>query len=55
MRAVGDHEPDGASTSDIARSAGLARPTAPRMLVALAAEGILDRHDSGRWSLGPER
>jgi DNA-binding IclR family transcriptional regulator len=54
MRAVGDHEPDGASTSDIARSAGLARPTAHRMLVALAAEGILDRHESGRWSLGPE-
>ncbi|MBY6680942.1 IclR family transcriptional regulator [Rhodococcus sp. BP-316] len=54
MRAIGDHEPDGASTTDIARTAGLARPTVHRMVTALAAEGFVDRHESGRWALGPE-
>lgn len=45
----------GIGTSDVARSTGLARPTAHRLLSSLAAEGFLD-HDSnaGRWHLGPE-
>lgn len=55
LRAVGAHQPAGASTSDIARTAGLARPTAHRLLVAMADEGLVDRElKTGRWSLGPE-
>ncbi|MFF0457771.1 IclR family transcriptional regulator [Nocardia africana] len=48
-------EPDGGSTASIARAAGLARPTAHRILCVLADQGLLDRNQrSGRWSLGPE-
>jgi DNA-binding IclR family transcriptional regulator len=55
LRALGGHEPGGASTSDLARHAGLARPTAHRMLSALAADGLADRDEkTGRWTLGPE-
>ena len=39
LRAVAAAEPTGISTTDLARSAGLARPTAHRLLTALAAEG----------------
>lgn len=46
---------DGLSTSEVARAAGLARPTAHRLLTALAEEGFVDRdHRSGQWHLGPE-
>ncbi|MFD4293592.1 IclR family transcriptional regulator [Rhodococcus sp. NPDC058505] len=45
----------GASTSELARATNLARPTAHRLLTALAEEGLVDRdHRSGRWALGPE-
>lgn len=55
LRAIGEHEPTGSSTSDLARYTGLARPTAHRMLTALSAEGFVDRDNStGRWTLGPE-
>ncbi|MFI5718607.1 IclR family transcriptional regulator [Nocardia sp. NPDC051750] len=55
LRAIGDHEPHGASTTDLAREAQVARPTAHRMLTALAREGFVDRDNAtGRWSLGPE-
>ncbi len=55
LRAVGTKEPAGASTTELARTAGLARPTAHRLLTALAAEGLIDRDaGTGRWSLGPE-
>ncbi|WP_051026895.1 IclR family transcriptional regulator [Nocardia higoensis] len=55
LRATGDHEPSGASTSELARYTGLARPTAHRMLTALSAEGFVDRDNTtGRWTLGPE-
>jgi DNA-binding IclR family transcriptional regulator len=55
LRAIAEHGPDGASTSDLARRAGLARPTAHRLLAALTAEGFVDRSDpTGRWTLGPE-
>ena len=54
LRAVSDHEPEGAATSQVARAAGLARPTTHRMLMALAREGLAERTAQGRWVLGPE-
>jgi len=55
LRAVSSYEPDGASTSDLARATDLARPTVHRLLGSLADEGLVDRDPkSGRWSLGPE-
>ncbi|MCB0928383.1 MAG: IclR family transcriptional regulator [Mycolicibacterium insubricum] len=54
LRAVAAAEPTGISTTDLARSAGLARPTAHRLLTALAAEDLVARDRSGLWSLGSE-
>ena len=54
LRAVSDHEPEGAATSQVARAAGLARPTTHRMRMALAREGLAERTALGRWVLGPE-
>ena len=55
MRAVSAAEPAGASTTDLARVAGLARPTGHRLLTSLAEVGLIDRDaKTGRWSLGPE-
>ncbi len=55
LRALGDHEPAGASTTELARAAAVARPTAHRMLMSLAAEGFVDRDNTtGKWTLGPE-
>jgi DNA-binding IclR family transcriptional regulator len=55
LRAVSASEPAGASTTELAKAAGLARPTAHRLLSSLADEGLIDRDPkSGRWSLGPE-
>lgn len=55
LRAVAATEPAGASTTDLAHVAGLARPTAHRLLSSLMDEGLIDRDPkSGRWSLGPE-
>lgn len=55
LRAVAAAEPDGASTTDLGKRAGLARPTAHRLLVALADEHLVARDSkTGRWSLGPE-
>lgn len=55
LRAIGSAGSGGATTTELARSTGLARPTAHRLLTALAAEGLVDReHGSGTWSLGPE-
>ncbi|MGN5237489.1 MULTISPECIES: IclR family transcriptional regulator domain-containing protein [unclassified Rhodococcus (in: high G+C Gram-positive bacteria)] len=55
LRAVAAHEPDGVSTSDLARETELARPTVHRILATLTDEGLIDRHrDNGRWTLGPE-
>jgi DNA-binding IclR family transcriptional regulator len=43
------------TTSQIGRATGLARPTAHRLLTALAGEGFVDRDQrSGAWFLGPE-
>ncbi len=55
LRAVGAAEPAGASTTDLGLATGLARPTAHRLLMSLAAEGLVDRdRGTGRWTLGPE-
>jgi DNA-binding IclR family transcriptional regulator len=55
LRAVGARESSGGSTTDVAKAAGLARPTAHRLLMAMAEEGLVDRDlKTGRWSLGPE-
>lgn len=55
IRAVGANEPDGATTTELSRATGIARPTAHRLLTALLDEGMVDRAGhSGRWLLGPE-
>lgn len=55
LRAVAQHEPEGSSTSAIARHAALPRATAHRLLTALLREGLVDRSpDTGDWVLGPE-
>jgi DNA-binding IclR family transcriptional regulator len=54
LRAVAAHEPAGASTSDVARAAGLARPTTHRLLTSMLDEGLTDRDSDGKWFLGPE-
>ena len=55
LRAVAAAEPAGASTTELGKQAGLARPTAHRLLVSLADEHLVARDPkSGRWSLGPE-
>src|SRR6266496_2293079 len=55
LRGLSQSPDTGTTTSQIARSAGLARPTAHRLLVSLAEEGFVDRDQrSGRWFLGPE-
>jgi DNA-binding IclR family transcriptional regulator len=55
LRAVSAAEPHGASTTELGKTAGLARPTAHRLLTSLADEGLVGRDPkTGRWSLGPE-
>lgn len=55
LRAAGGEEPSGSSTTALAQAAGVARPTAHRLLSSLAAEGFVDRDSgTGRWLLGPE-
>lgn len=55
LRAVGESEPKGSSTTALGAATGLARPTAHRLLVSLSTEGLIDRDSAtGRWTLGPE-
>ncbi|WP_319455686.1 MULTISPECIES: IclR family transcriptional regulator [unclassified Mycobacterium] len=55
LRAVAAAEPAGASTTELGKVAGLARPTAHRLLVSLTDEHLVARDaKTGRWSLGPE-
>jgi DNA-binding IclR family transcriptional regulator len=55
LKALSTFHASGASTSQVARSAGLARPTVHRLLAALAEEGYVDRDQrDGSWYLGPE-
>jgi DNA-binding IclR family transcriptional regulator len=54
LRYLAGAEPQGATTSEVARGAVIARPTAHRMLTTLHSEGFVHRNRKGRWSLGPE-
>ncbi|MFE3002936.1 IclR family transcriptional regulator [Nocardia sp. NPDC059246] len=55
LRAISAHESVGISTTALANTTGLARPTAHRLLTSLATEGLVDRDTkTGLWSLGPE-
>ena len=55
LRTVSTSMPQGITTTEAARQAGLPRPTVHRLLTALVAEGFCD-HDNatGHWLLGPE-
>lgn len=55
LRAISTSMPDGAGTTEVARKAGVPRPTTHRLLSALTVEGFVDRDQrTGRWTLGPE-
>lgn len=55
LRVVSQAMPEGIGTSEVARSAAIARPTAHRLLASLTTHGFIDRDArSGRWLLGPE-
>lgn len=55
LRAVSARAPDPVPTAVLAGLVGIARPTAHRLLLALAAEGFVDRDPArGGWLLGPE-
>lgn len=55
LRAVGVGEPEGSSTTDVARRSDMTRPTAHRLLTSMAREGLVDRDSqTGTWHLGPE-
>jgi DNA-binding IclR family transcriptional regulator len=55
LRALSTSGAKGASTTEVARLAGLARPTAHRILASLMKQGFVDRDQrSGQWFLGPE-
>lgn len=55
LRILGRHEPEGATTSAVARGAGLARATAHRLLSSLRERGYAERDEqTDRWVLGPE-
>jgi len=53
LRAVAAYEPGGATTTAVAREAGLPRPTVHRLLMSLQGVGLVER-DADRWVLGPE-
>jgi DNA-binding IclR family transcriptional regulator len=54
LRIVGKKS-DGVGATEVARAAGLTRPTAHRLLTALTQEGLLDFDTAtSRWFLGPE-
>lgn len=55
LRLVTQAGDDGMPVSDLARKAELTRPTAHRLLTALAHEGLVDQDErTGRWMPGPE-
>jgi DNA-binding IclR family transcriptional regulator len=55
LRALGSAGREGLTTATAARRAGVSRPTAHRLLAALADEGFADRDRvTGRWQIGPE-
>lgn len=48
-----EREPDGLALSELARSAGLAKSTTHRLIVALQDEDFVRVGADGRWRLGP--
>ncbi|MCT9821408.1 IclR family transcriptional regulator [Microbacterium sp. W1N] len=55
LKTVGLAGDGGTRTSDLARRAGLTRPTTHRLLVALREEGLIDQDEAtGAWVPGPE-
>lgn len=55
LRILSTAMPKGFSTTEVAKSSNLARPTAHRILATLTAEGFVDRNPlTGNWLLGPE-
>jgi len=55
LRALATCEPEGAGTTQLARTTDLPRATAHRLLTALREEGLVDRQEAtGDWHLGPE-
>jgi DNA-binding IclR family transcriptional regulator len=55
LRALGANGVSGGTTASVAIEAGIARPTAHRLLASLQDEGLVDRDEkTGRWHLGPE-
>lgn len=55
LRLLAAREPEGATTTQLATSAAVPRPTAHRLLSALQDEGLVERDNStGAWHLGPE-
>lgn len=54
LRTVSEHEPQGTTTSRVARDSGIARPTTHRLLTSLAESGLVERDADGHWVLGPE-
>jgi DNA-binding IclR family transcriptional regulator len=55
LRTVSAGAPAGVTTGEAVTRSGLTRPTAHRLLAALAAEGLVDQDSrTGRWHPGPE-
>ncbi|MDQ4110739.1 MAG: IclR family transcriptional regulator [Actinomycetota bacterium] len=55
LRLLAAREPEGATTTQLATTAAVPRPTAHRLLSALQEEGLVERdNDTGAWHLGPE-
>lgn len=54
LRSLSSQAEGGLSTTAVAGTTGLARPTAHRLLISLLGEGLVDRDSAGRWHLGPE-
>lgn len=54
LRFVAEREPQGVTTTDAGRGAGLPRASAHRLLSTLEREGLVERVEAGRWVLGPE-
>lgn len=55
LREIAHAHERGARLSELATTTDLTKPTAHRLLRALAAEGLLDQDEqTGRWHLGPE-
>ncbi|WP_228375071.1 IclR family transcriptional regulator [Demequina iriomotensis] len=54
LRTLSARAGEPATTARVAEATGLTRPTAHRLLSALAAEGLVDRAGAEGWVLGPE-